>query len=238
MTKNIHRNNRLHLLDTLRGFSIIYVVIYHALFNLAATNAWAYNALFSPTMEALQFVFVSILIFISGICTRLTRSNLKRGLKTLAAAILVTAVSAVAAPKMTIIFGILHFFATAMLIYALIGKLIDKFPPAVAIPLFTALWLITYNIYDYAPRMPKSIILFILGFNTGHTSGDYYPIIPHLFLFLLGAVIGRFIKKERPPRLLCVNLIPPISFIGRHTLFIYLIHQPILYGISFVLSHI
>ena len=236
MTKNIYHNSRLHLLDTLRGFSIIYVVFYHAIFNLSLTNAWAYNLLYSPAMEISQFIFVGILIFISGICTKLTRSNLKRGLKTLAAAMLVTAVSAIIAPNMTIIFGILHFFAAAMLIYAFFGKLVDKIPAAIGIPLFSLLWLFTYNIYDYAPKMPKSIILFILGFKTGHMSGDYYPLIPHLFLFLLGAIIGRFIKRENAPRLLTINPLPPISFIGRHTLLIYLIHQPVLYGISFILS--
>ncbi len=220
----------------LRGFSIIYVVIYHALFNLAMKHIWAYKALFSTEMEILQFIFVSTLILISGICTSFTRSNLKRGIKTSLAAILVTLVSAVVAPNMTIIFGILHFFGAAMLIYAALKKLIEKIPCAVGIPIFLGLWLISYNIYDLAPKMPKSIILFILGFNTGHVSGDYYPIIPHIFLFIAGAFLGRLLKQDKAPAFLRKNPLPFISFIGRHTLFIYLIHQPILYGIDFLFT--
>ena len=227
---------RLHFLDTLRGFSIIYVVFFHAVFNLAGVEEWAYAMLFSPGMKISQFIFVGLLIFISGICTRLTRSNLKRGIKTLLCALTVTLVTFAVMPNMTIIFGILHFFAAAMLIYALVGRFVDKIPSCVAFPLFIILWLLTYNIYELVGNVTNSIILYILGFNTGHFSADYYPLIPHVFLFLAGTVAGRYIKSERLPKFLYKNYLPPISFIGRHTLFIYMIHQPILYGITWLTS--
>lgn len=227
---------RYHLLDTIRGICIIYVVFFHAVFNLASEYESAYRILVSDGMEISQFVFVGLLILISGICTHLTRSNFKRGVKTLLAAMLVTLVTAIAMPKMTIIFGILHFFGVAMLIYSAAKPLIARIPSYVGIPLFTLLWILTYDLYYNAPQMPKSIILFILGFNTGHSSGDYYPLMPHLFLFLVGAFVGRAFKSGRTPRLFTLNLIPPLSFIGRHTLFIYLIHQPILYAIPWLIS--
>lgn len=234
--KTLTRGVRYHLLDMLRGVGIIYVVFFHAVFNLSSISLGAYKLLHSRGMEISQFIFVGMLILISGICTRLTRSNLKRGIKTTLAALLVTAVTAVIEPDMTIIFGILHFFGVAMLIYAALGKLIDKIPSYIGIPLFTLLWIFTYNIYSCAPKMPKSIILFILGFNTGHISGDYYPLMPHLFLFLVGAFVGRIFTSGKAPRCFTLNPIPPLSFIGRHTLFIYLIHQPILYAITWLIS--
>lgn len=236
LKKSINSGKRYHFLDMLRGIGIIYVVFFHAVFNLASTSIDAYRLLHSRGMEISQIILVGMLILLSGICTKLTRSNLKRGIKTAAAALLVTAVTAVVMPKMTIIFGILHFFGAAMLIYAAIGKLIDKIPAYVGIPLFFALWVITYDIYSYAPKMPKSIILFALGFNTGHVSGDYYPLMPHLFLFLVGTFIGRLFASGKAPRLFFKNPIPPLSFIGRHTLFIYLIHQPILYAAVWLIS--
>ena len=227
---------RYHLLDAIRGICIIYVVFYHALFNMAQRSPDAYKLLFSDGMEISKFIFVSALMLISGICTKLTRSNLKRGIKTLAAAMLVTLVTAVIEPEMTIIFGILHFFGIAMLIYSATEKLIDKIPSYIGIPIFLLLWLLTYDIYSSVSGVPKSIIFFILGFKTGHISGDYYPLMPHIFLFFVGAFLGRAFKNRRVPRLFYINPIPPLSFIGRHTLFIYLIHQPILYGISYVIS--
>lgn len=234
--KAVAKKMRYHLLDTLRGVGIIYVIFFHAVFNFASISIDAYRLLKSQGMEISQFILVGMLILLSGICTQLTRSNLKRGIKTALAAMLVTAVTAVATPNMTIIFGILHFFGAAMLIYAALGKLIEKIPSYIGIPLFTLLWIFTYDIYSYAPKMPKSILLFILGFKTGHISGDYYPLMPHLFLFLAGAFIGRIFKSGKAPKCFCANPIPPLSFIGRHTLLIYLIHQPILYAIMWLIT--
>ena len=234
--EKIGSHGRYHLFDTIRGICIIYVVFYHAVFNMASTEKSAYDLLLSDGMEISKFIFVSTLILLSGICTQLTRSNLKRGIKTALAAMLVTAVTAIFMPKMTIIFGILHFFGSAMLIYAVLDKLISKIPSYIGIPVFTLLWIYTYNIYEWAGAVPKSLPLFILGFNTGHVSGDYYPLMPHLFLFLVGAFVGREFKSGKVPRLFCKNPIAPLSFIGRHTLLIYLAHQPILYAfIWFVL---
>ena len=229
------QKTRYHLIDNIRGICIIYVVFFHAVFNLSMLYADAYDLLNSAVMEISQIVFVGILILISGICTRLTRSNLRRGIKTLLAALLVTLATYIAAPNMTIIFGILHFFGVAMIIYALTKKLIDKIPVGVGFPILTLLWALTYNMYYVAPKMPKSIILFILGFNTGHLSGDYYPLIPHLFLFMAGALLGRFFESGKAPRIFTKNPVPPLAFIGRHTLFIYLIHQPILYGATWLI---
>ncbi len=226
----IGKTRRYHLFDLIRGACIIYVVFYHAVFNLASTEKAAYDLLLSSGMNISKFIFVSTLILLSGICTQLTRSNLKRGIKTALAAILVTAVTAIFMPKMTIIFGILHFFGSAMLIYAALDKLIAKIPSYIGIPVFALLWALTYNIYERSGSVPKSLLLFILGFNTGHVSGDYYPLMPHLFLFLVGAFVGRAFKSGKVPEFFRKNPIPPLSFIGRHTLFIYLIHQPILYG--------
>ena len=227
---------RYHLIDMLRGVGIIYVVFYHAVFNLSAVSGRAQRLLLSRGMNISQIILVGMLILISGICTHLTRSNLKRGLKTLAAAMLVTAVTAIAAPSMMIIFGILHFFAAAMLLYAAAEKLLAKIPSYIGIPLFTLLWILTYKMHAYGPKMPKSLLLFILGFKTGHVSGDYYPLIPHLFLFLVGTFVGRAFKSGKIPKAFCKNVIPPLAFVGRHTLLIYLVHQPILYAIIWLTS--
>jgi len=67
------------------------------------------------------------------------------------------------------------------------------------------------------------------------TSSDYFPLFPHLGWFLLGASLGKLLYKEKR------TLLPwkgadslPIRFFrfcGRHSLWIYLIHQPVLYGL-------
>ncbi|MEG1972082.1 MAG: heparan-alpha-glucosaminide N-acetyltransferase domain-containing protein, partial [Oscillospiraceae bacterium] len=62
-------------------------------------------------------------------------------------------------------------------------------------------------------------------------SADYWPLFPWIFAFISGAFGGKMITLGKAPEILKWNKIPPLSFIGRHTLIIYIVHQPILLGI-------
>ena len=78
--------------------------------------------------------------------------------------------------------------------------------------------------------------LFPLGLKyRGFTSSDYFPLLPHLGFFLLGSVLGRTLYKKKESLLPGVSpkniLVRSLSFCGRHSLWIYLLHQPVLYGI-------
>jgi uncharacterized membrane protein len=71
------------------------------------------------------------------------------------------------------------------------------------------------------------------------SSSDYFPLLPNLGYFLLGSVIGRTAYRKKETLLPMVNpknpLICVLSFCGKHSLWIYLLHQPILAGISMLL---
>lgn len=78
--------------------------------------------------------------------------------------------------------------------------------------------------------------LFFLGLTpTGFQSGDYFPLLPNLGFFLLGAALGKTCYREKRSRLPRVNTSNPclrlLCFCGRQSLPIYLLHQPILAGI-------
>jgi uncharacterized membrane protein len=66
-------------------------------------------------------------------------------------------------------------------------------------------------------------------------TSDYFPLLPYLGWFLLGSVIGRTAYRRKTTLLPLVNSENPIirffSFCGRQSLWIYLLHQPILSGI-------
>ena len=72
--------------------------------------------------------------------------------------------------------------------------------------------------------------LTVLGFAPyGFASSDYFPLFPNLGYFLLGAVLGRALYAERKSLLPGGN--PPakaLQWMGRRSLLIYLLHQPIL----------
>jgi uncharacterized membrane protein len=64
---------------------------------------------------------------------------------------------------------------------------------------------------------------------------DYYPLAPWLGVALLGVVVGRtaYAEGQRQFTIPDFSMTPPIPwlrFLGRHSLSVYLIHQPLLIG--------
>ncbi len=221
---------RYHLLDMLRGICIILVVIYHIIYNLSEVFGGRYAFFRSDGMNVFRDCFVGVLIVISGISCSLSRSNLNRGIKTLGCGLLITAVTAIAMPSELITFGILHFFGICMLLYSGLARFFAKVPITVGTITAFVLYFLTKNIFYSVHGLPKSFLLYVLGFNTGFYSADYYPLLPWIFLFFVGCFLGRLFKENMVPRIFEANPIKPLSFIGRHTMLIYLIHQPIIFG--------
>ena len=59
--------------------------------------------------------------------------------------------------------------------------------------------------------------------------------MPWFFAFLFGAILGRYFKENKALEIFYKNTIPPLVFIGRHTLVIYILHQPIVYGVLWLI---
>jgi uncharacterized membrane protein len=72
------------------------------------------------------------------------------------------------------------------------------------------------------------------------SSGDYFPLLPHFGFFLIGAAAGRIFYAQKKTLFPWVNeksiLLRPLIFLGRHSLWVYLLHQPILNGLCLLLS--
>jgi uncharacterized membrane protein len=92
----------------------------------------------------------------------------------------------------------------------------------------------------YAPMIPWSItgaviplLLLPLGIHgASFMTVDYTPLLPWFGVVLLGMGAGEFLYGEgvrhfTAPRLPAF-FVPPLSFLGRHSLVIYLVHQPVI----------
>ena len=69
----------------------------------------------------------------------------------------------------------------------------------------------------------------------GFHSADYFPLLPWFFLFLAGTVLGGWCLDHRDSRVLTLTLPGALTWPGRHSLLIYLLHQPILFGVSYLI---
>ena len=224
---------RIEALDVLRGISVLGMIFHHTVYDLyafcGAPATWFHN----PLMDLVHYVFGSLFILLCGISSNFSRSNVKRGAKAMAIALVITAVTALL--DMIIVYGVLHFLATAMLLYGLTQRLRESLP-RIVLPLFSAAGLaLTYPLANGV--LTETPHLWIFGLTTADfASSDYFPLLPWIFVFLFGTWLGRYVKEGRFPSFFYRVKEPRLAAIGRHSLAIYVVHQPILFALSMALS--
>lgn len=248
----MEKRARIYLMDEIRGFAVLCMVARHAFYLIGYLFGiqWAQQAFdfFGPVSP----FFAGTFVLISGISSQLSHSNRARGLKLLAVALLLTLATALVIPEEIIRFGVLHMLAVCMLIFALLQKPLARVPTGIGIAVCAGLFLLTAGLffapvpYVGVPGVPSLQIcavsewgkyLFPLGIrNVGFYSSDYYPIFPWLFVFLIGTFIGRSAAAGRFPQWTYPARVPAFSWIGKHALVIYILHQPVLYGIVWGIS--
>ena len=229
---------RIWELDALRGVCILCVIVVHFLFDLSFFGG------LDLTLPA-WYVFIqeyggAIFVVLSGVCVTLGSKSVRRGLIVFACGMLITAVTygmyrlGMSGADGVVKFGVLHLLGVCMLVYPAFKKL----PPAALALLGLAIAITGYAIRGVV--VPQHW-LFPLGLTyEGFTSSDYFPLFPQLGYFLIGAAIGKTAYREKRTFLPGAFQQTPVArffcWCGRQSLFIYLLHQPIVYGLlEFVL---
>lgn len=237
---NVISRERIHLLDEVRGFAVLCMIFYHGFYSLAVLFQLDWGmALLRFFMPAEPF-FAGLFIFISGISSNLSHSNLLRGVKLLGIAIAITLVTWLAVPSQIIVFGILHFLSICMILFGLLRPLQEKIPLLPGIVLSAVLYLCTMQISSgiFAFGIPLPDVLYQtnwlspLGFhNIEFFSSDYFPLLPWAFVFSAGTFVGRWAAQGKFPRWMYPSRIRPLSWMGRHALILYIVHQPVIIGV-------
>ncbi len=232
--------SRIWEIDFLRGVSIILMVGYHLLYDLGDYRGVKTFLGFSTDLTTTawtiaQIFFAVLFIVLSGVSSTLTRSNIRRGLRLLAVSIVVSAATYIFDPALAVFFGILQCLAFSMLIY---GAVMEKWGAAASAVLGAAViglhWLIPYVMRGVAVRFDW---LLPFGIHSpAYASFDYFPLIPWFGVFLIGSALGKSVYAARK------SLIPwrlPVTFVniaGRYSLWIYIVHQPVIMGILYLLG--
>jgi len=239
---------RYRLLDILRAFAIITMIVYHTLWDLVnifdVSIPWFYSETAHIFQQSIRWSF----ILISGFCWSLSRKNLKRGLMVLGGALIIWITTRLFSPDSIIIHGVLTLIGLSMIITIPFKKLFSKIPPLIGFFICFFIFLITYDvdlgllgIKDvFTIELPlwlyKNNFTAIFGFApVTFFSSDYVPLLPWLFSYWMGFFLFKFFERRNWLKYLSQPKIVPLEWLGRHSLIIYMIHQPIIYGLLFLI---
>jgi uncharacterized membrane protein len=235
-------SKRVGFLDELRGLTIILIVAYHAVYDLILFHSFDLPWFESTAVNTIKFIFIGIIVAISGICCRLSSNNLRRGVITMLIGFLITIITSIFVPEYIIIFGVLSMLGACMVIYGLLEKQLEKIPALIGLAIMIFLFIVTTPIssgiigidgvftFEIPQVLYKGDFLFPFGIvGKNFSTSDYFPLFPYLFIFLSGAYFGHFVKENKLPNFFYKTHIKWLGTVGKYTLWIYLLHQPIIY---------
>lgn len=244
-TPDAPAGRRIAWLDILRGAALIAMASYHFLWDLSDFGYLepGYPSVGWPRIYAR--VIASTFLFLAGFSLVLAHRNgirwnvfwIRFG-KIAAAAALVTVASYFAIPQGLIFFGILH----AIALFSLVGLIFLRINPVFAVAAAALAFVAPLYLKSDAFNDPW---FWWLGLSTRtRTSFDYVPLLPWICPFLLGMAASRLDRVQTLLRQYASGdngenrLRNAFTFLGRHSLVFYLVHQPILismlYGFSLI----
>ncbi|MBQ9049229.1 MAG: DUF1624 domain-containing protein [Lachnospiraceae bacterium] len=271
MEKKKSGSERLALLDSLRGLTLISMILYHACWDavylLGANWPWYGSRAAYIWQQSICWTF----IMLSGFCIPFSSKLLRRGLEVFGAGALVMAVTCLLLPEDRVVFGVLTLIGSCMLLMIPLRKILggdsraeataDRTAvrkasgvsrAAILFIVFAILFILfkdvnygeigTGMLHRIVPAIPKLTIRIpktlyanlttaYLGFPPADFySTDYFSLLPWSFLYLCGYELHWILKAagvlDAP---ILKKEIRPLAFMGRNSLVIYLLHQPVLY---------
>lgn len=234
---------RFFLVDALRGVAVALMFAYHFAFDLNYFGLIRVDFYRDPFWLDLRALIVSLFLLLAGVSLVLAnrrgvdlRAALPRLSRLFGAAVLVSSGSYVLFPASMIFFGVLHFIFVASLLGLLflrlrwtnlaLGLLLVMVGLSVRHPWFDQAWLQWFGLMTHKP-----------------ITEDYVPLLPWFGVVLVGIFLGRYS--------FCGTALPPfarwqpagsmarvLAFAGRHSLLLYLLHQPVLLGLLYMVARL
>ncbi len=232
-------------LDGIRGITLISMILYHGIWDMVFLFGENWSWYTSDFGYVWQQSICWTFILLSGFCWSLSRRQLRRGIIVLCAGTLITFATMVAMPSQVVQFGVLTLLGSCMLLMIPLEHLLKKVPAEIGGICSFVLFFLFRGINDgylgfegvvlwqFPEDWYTNLFTTYLGFTAkSFYSSDYFSLFPWLFLFVTGYFLYRTMMN-RKLTIILQKRIHGLEWIGRHSLIIYMLHQPILYGVLF-----
>lgn len=218
------------------------------LLNLIRDARWYYELDFRI---ALRYLILFLFFFISGISMNFSKNNTKRGLQILGCGLIITMLTSIGClsdiltfPDHFIPFGVLSCFGVCILLVEGIKKLTLKLSKnninvwiVVSFLIFIIstfieiFYLVNKTNVTFGFSSVFNALMQFLGCIIGFTKfgADYFPIFPYLGIIALGNLMGLLIYKDKKSLFKRESrVLKPFTFVGKHTMYLYLFHIPVI----------
>ena len=242
------RNNRIELLDFLRGISLVYVMFYHLCYDLITVKGMNITFFGAAWFGFLHEAFLALLIIISGVCSSFSHDAVRRGAVLFFMGSIFTIMTDLFMHGQVAVFGALSFFGVMMMLCGLVKPIFRRIDWRILLAVSLILYFVTIDfaeedgllhLFFTDVRLPlpeDTQYSYTIGIiPSGFYSSDYFPLIPNGFLYIAGEALSQPISERKLPKLFYSHLkTRAVNFIGRYSLWFYIIHQPIFLGILYL----
>ena len=239
-TPLIRGAGRWEALDALRGLTLVSMIAYHACWDLVYLFGMDWDWYRGTGAYLWQQSICWTFILLSGFCWPMGHKPLRRGLEVFGGGALVTLATVIAMPDSRVLFGVLTLLGSCMLLMMPLDRLLRRGPAGAGLAVSAVCFALLRNVNEgflgfegwRLAALPegwyRSFATAYLGFPPeSFWSTDYFSLLPWAFLFLCGYFLQKWSRGRRPGWDL---RLPPLAWLGRKSLWVYLLHQPLVYG--------
>lgn len=238
-------NSRIAEVDFFRGIAILMMAVFHFTWDLDYFGIASQN-LYAGFWGIFQKLTGGLFIFLVGVSLTLSYSRtikkspdkypskfLLRGLKVFCYGLIITAASLLFAKDEFVFFGILHFIGASIII----ATPFIRFRWINLMLGITALWSGIY-LEQFMFSFPW---LVWLGLQCPVSTLDLYPVLPWIGIVFLGLFFGNMIYPagrriiKIKPNKTAERISWPVRFLGKHSLLIYFLHLPLMFGLAYLI---